>query len=242
MNLVRKVTNTSSLCFPITRSSLRYSVQVSDYMRARRRPRERHSLATMCYYIRSSRSVSWLCTPAILGCPSCVCYARSTPRFLEILPLQNFQRPINSESSFWWRFLACCDSSNNHPTNQPRGQVKQAHSLPREAPKYCISGSPFCSLTSERTIDRLCPSWPPSTSPRRSWRSSRDGGRSRLSRHKYALGHPRRSDQGLEEADSILPRSNSLRADRDTPFTTVPHLRLVSRMFSHAHSSPPELL
>lgn len=42
--------------------------------------------------------------------------------------------------------------------------------------------------------------------------------------------------------DSILPRSNFLKADRDTPSTMVPLSRLVSRMFLRMHFSAPELL
>lgn len=155
-------------------------------MRAIRRPRERCLLAPRCYYFRSSQPVSWLCTPALSGTQA-VCVMPGVPRdFWKFCPSKTSNgRSIQSHLSGGASSPAVTQATT---TQRTKGTSKAGPLSPQRSTQYCISGSPFCSLTSERTIDRLCPSWPPSTSPRRSWRSSRDGGRSRLSRHKYALG------------------------------------------------------
>lgn len=207
-----------------------------------RRPREWHSVPTRCYCIGSSGSFPDLTLPPLqfLGARAVCANARSTPRFLEILPLQNFQRPINSESSFWWRFLADCDSSNNH--QQPRAQVKQAHFSPREAPNLSsVALLPVLLQLRGQFIDCAhhgLHQLPQGGAGHHPEMAGNQGFRDTSN----APGHLILSGLDLENADYISPRSNSRKADRDIPFTTAPHSRLVSRMFSRMRSSPPELL
>lgn len=188
-----------------------------------------------CYYIRSSRSLS---SPLQLLGARAECAMPGVPRdFWKFCPSKTSSgRSIQSHLSGGAPSPAVTQATTTNDQGDKRNRLPSSL---KKISELFTSGSRYCFPTSERTIDRLRPSWPPSTSPRKSWTSSRGGGRSRHSRLKYAPGHLIFSNKNLEEADFGLSRSNSPRADRDTPFTTVLHSRLVSRTFSHTHSPPP---
>lgn len=165
-----------------SQSISRYSGQVSKVYTPNEATQRMTLVAPRCYYIRPSHFLSSLCRPLQFLGAQAVCVLCS-----EYPAISGNSAPPKLPAADQFRVIfggaPLCDSSNNYH-QRSRGQVKQVHFLPRDGPNLFTSGFPFCSLTRERAIDRLRPSWPPSTSPRRSWTSSRDGGRSRLSRPK----------------------------------------------------------
>lgn len=128
------------------------------------------------------------CSPVILMDAQTVCATLGVPRdFWKFCPSKTSSgRSIQSHLSGGAPSTAVTQAATT--TNNLRGARKERPTFSPDKSPIVHLWLSFSAHTSAWTIVRLRPSWPPSTSPRRSWISSKDGGRSRLSRHKYAPG------------------------------------------------------